>query len=199
MNSLLCRFSASILLQKKPKLFNLIKPALFSTTPRKEAIPPLIWLVVKPIAKLTSFVFGRSFRQWWRGLPATKKLIFSSHLNRNKHRYGLLLGSSSIGSFAFYQTHLQENAITGRKRFILFTKDQIESVSTLGYHLLMESNKNKLVDPSSKMAKRALNVANRLIDANKTLPGVGEIKWSVNIIDSDMVNAVAFPVSEISS
>ncbi len=44
------------------------------------------------------------------------------------------------------------------------------------------------------MAKRALDVANRLLAANKNIPGVMNIDWHLTVIDDGTVNAVAFPV-----
>ena len=44
------------------------------------------------------------------------------------------------------------------------------------------------------MAKRALDVANRLVAANKNIPGVMNIDWHLTVIDDGTVNAVAFPV-----
>ncbi len=189
-------FNLTRLILYKP-LWTTARPNIrpLSTSPKPQAIPPLVWLVVKPLTKLSSIIFGRSFRKWWTALPVQKKQIFSSHLTRNKHRYGLIFATTGIGSFAFYQAHLQQNPITGRKRFILFSRDQIHEVSKLGYDFMLENNREKLVNPGAKSAQRVVHVTNRLIAANKTLPGLCDIKWTVSVIESDLVNAVAFPVS----
>lgn len=58
----------------------------------------------------------------------------------------------------------------------------------------MEQNKAQIVDLKSPVAKRAANVANRLLQANKNVPGVENIDWTLTVIDSKTINAVAFPV-----
>jgi hypothetical protein len=38
-------------------------------------------------------------------------------------------------------------------------------------------------------------VANRLFNSNKDLPEVSAITWKLTVIDADIVNAAAFPVT----
>jgi hypothetical protein len=47
----------------------------------------------------------------------------------------------------------------------------------------------------SPYANRALRVANRIFEANKDLKEVYAVKWKLTVIDADIINAVAFPVS----
>lgn len=169
----------------------------FSTTPRNNAIPPLIWVIVKPLSKLSSIIVGRGFRKWWSSLPAAKRTLALSHFKRNKHRYASLIVFVTFSSVIFYQTHLQENPITKRKRFILFTRDQLKEVAQLGVESIKENNKGKILDPNSQASKKALRVANRLFVANKNLPGVSDIDWRLTVVDDKTVNAVAFPNGSI--
>lgn len=103
----------------------------FSTTKSKNAIPPLVWLIFKPVTKLGAIIAGRGFRNWWVSLPKMKRQIFKGHLIRNKYRYILFIGSTVSGSIVYYQVHLQETPITHRQRFILFTTKQLEEIENL--------------------------------------------------------------------
>lgn len=53
------------------------------------------------------------------------------------------------------------------------------------------------MDLKSPVARRAADVANRLLQANKHVPGVENIDWTLTVIDSKTINAVAFPVIDI--
>lgn len=117
-------------------------------------------------------------------------------MRRNRQRYAFLCGSIFLGSLIFYQSHIQENPITHRKRFILFTKGQVTEVSQLGYNEIISTNEKKLLKPNSHEVKRVLDVGNRLLNANQSLPGIKDIKWTIDVIDSDQVNAMAFPVTK---
>jgi len=170
----------------------------FFTSQKSKAIPPIVWLFVKPITKLSSIIFGRSFRKWWTALPSNKKEIFRNHLSRNKHRYGLITTSTCAGSFIFYQSRLKENLITGRKQLILFNQVQMQEFSKFAFDLALEDQKDNIVNESEKECKRVTKIIKRLIDANDwhiTVPSVSNIEWKVNVINSEMVNASAFPVS----
>ena len=103
----------------------------FSTTPKRNVIPPLVWLIAKPLTKLSAIIVGRGFRQWWQSLPKNKRTLLKLHLVRNKLRYFLITGSSVGGSVCYYQSHIQETPITHRRRFILFTLDQLMEVENL--------------------------------------------------------------------
>ena len=46
---------------------NFINFKLFSTSSNKSAIPPLLWLLAKPVTKLGAILAGRGFRKWWAG------------------------------------------------------------------------------------------------------------------------------------
>jgi len=49
----------------------------------------------------------------------------------------------------------------------------------------------------SPYTNRALKVSNRLFQANKDMEEVSSIKWRLTVIDADIINAAAFPVTQI--
>ena len=104
---------------------------LFSTSVKKNAIPPLLWIIFKPVTKLGAILVGRGFRKWWTGLPQVKRTIFLDHLKRNKLRYAILVSTSTVGSVVYYQAHVQETPITHRQRFILFSSSHLSEIENL--------------------------------------------------------------------
>ncbi len=104
---------------------------LFSTSSRTNAIPPLVWLIFKPVTKLGAILVGRGFRVWWASLPEVKRGIFIAHLKRNRIRYGLGISSSTFGSIGYYEWHVQETPITHRRRFILFSSSHLAEIENL--------------------------------------------------------------------
>ena len=103
----------------------------FSTSTPKQAIPPLLWMFLKPITKLGAILAGRGFRKWWTALPQMKKQIFIDHLKRNRTRYGLFTTISGGSMLAFYQSHLEYTPITHRKRFVLFKNYQLKEIESI--------------------------------------------------------------------
>lgn len=57
-----------------------------------------------------------------------------------------------------------------------------------------EENKNFILDIKSPQVARALRVAQRLFDANKSIEEIANIKWRLTVIESEKINAAAFPV-----
>ena len=104
---------------------------LFSTSSRSNAIPPLLWLIFKPVTKLGAILVGRGFRVWWTSLPEVKRGIFMAHLKRNQIRYGIFISSSTLGSVGYYEWHVQETPITHRRRFILFSSSHLAEIENL--------------------------------------------------------------------
>lgn len=162
------------------------------------AIPPLAWLIFKPLSKISAMVVGRGFRKWWTALPNVKKELFFSHLRRNKYRYGVGVGGSSAAVAGFYQYHIQETPITKRPRFMLFSNEHLVEIERIEREQLFKAYEKNILNAYSPHANRALRVANRIFDANKNLDEVKKINWKLTVIDADIVNAIAFPVNCLS-
>lgn len=119
-------------------LFNSFKLGTFTTkrqfsiSQSNKAIPPLLWVLVKPLTKLSAILFGRSFRKWWQKLPEVKRTLFLNHLKRNTTRYTALIGGGSLVSTTFYISHVEEHPLTKRKRFILFSNEQLAEIEASG-------------------------------------------------------------------
>lgn len=84
--------------------------------------------------------------------------------------------------------------ITHRKRFIIFNSTHLKEIEEFEKKNILESFKDKILPSDHKYTTHALRIANRLFTANKNLPEVKDIKWKLTVIQSDLVNACAFPV-----
>lgn len=180
------------------KQINQVQQRTFATTSTKNAIPPLVWLIAKPLTKLGAIIAGRGFRNWWVSLPKVKRTLFKDHLIRNKYRYILSAGTTVGGSVYYYDSHIHETPITHRKRFILFSTDQLGEIENLEKEELFVTNKNRILNEYSPHSNRAMKVANRLFVANKQIPEVTAIIWNLTVIDNpNLANAVAFPSGDL--
>lgn len=170
----------------------------FSTSSPKNAIPPIVWLIAKPLTKLGAIIAGRGFRNWWISLPKVKRTLFKDHLIRNKYRYFLIVGTTTGGSVYYYQSHIHDTPITHRKRFILFNTDQLKEIENLEKEQIYHDYKNKILNEYSPYSNRSLKVANRLFVANKQIPEVAAIVWNLTVIDNpNLSNAIAFPSGDL--
>lgn len=193
MNKLLPVLLPKYLARTKLTFYNRLAPLATSNTTR--TIPPLIWLIAKPITKLGAIIAGRGFRKWWTSLPNIKRKIFLAHLARNRVRYGSGIGITTFTGFVYYDSHIQETPLTGRKRFILFTNEQLTEIEKLEQEQLLAIYEKDILDPYSPYVNRAMRVANRLFSANREMPEVDNINWKLTVIDANIINAVAFPVA----
>lgn len=192
MNKFLPIILPKYLTRTRLTIYNRLAPITTSNT--SQAIPPLIWLIAKPITKLGAIIAGRGFRKWWTSLPKMKRKIFLAHLMRHRVRYGSGIGITTFTGFVYYDSHIQETPLTGRKRFILFTNEQLVEIEKLEQEQLFTIYEKDILDPYSPYVNRAMRVANRLFSANKEIPEVESINWKLTVIDANLINAVAFPV-----
>ncbi|XP_066978660.1 metalloendopeptidase OMA1, mitochondrial-like isoform X2 [Macrobrachium rosenbergii] len=102
-------------------------------TSRPRYINPILLAVLRPLSKIAAILVGRGFRKWWQSLPAKKRELFIQHLLRNKYKY--LGGSALLGtaSLTYYEDHVVPAPLTGRRRFMVFTSDQLHTVSRHTY------------------------------------------------------------------
>ncbi|XP_048395676.1 metalloendopeptidase OMA1, mitochondrial isoform X4 [Stegostoma tigrinum] len=106
----------------------------FHTSSRDLALPiPLLWILLKPVKKLTAMLLGRSIRKWWQALPPEKQDLLKDYVKRNKWR--ILFGVCSLSCLIaiYFWTHLDKNPITGRTRLLMFSKRQFLQLAEFEY------------------------------------------------------------------
>ncbi|KAI8510044.1 metalloendopeptidase [Branchiostoma belcheri] len=167
-------------------------------TSRRCSAPPLLWLLFKPIAKISAVISGRVFRQWWKVLPKEKRGdIFAGHLRRH---YGKYLGMAAVvgGTVTvYYFTHLQYTPITNRERFIAFTPNQFSSIADVEYNMHLQDFGEDLVGPDHPGYKLVSNVTNWLVKNNQDIPQVRDITWTVHVVNQPIKNAFVLPHGQI--
>lgn len=159
----------------------------FSVSAKQNAIPPFLWVFVKPISKLAAAFVGRRLRAHFKE--------FSLRNYIKKHKRNFATGGAGLGTLAsiYYVAHLERTPITNRRRFMLFTSKQLQLVENLQTEQLMERHQNAIMAPKSQAVQRTLKVAKRLFAANHKIEGVSEIDWQLTVIDAPEANAFAFP------
>lgn len=106
-----------------------------------------------------------------------------------------LMIASAIG---YYFSRIEKTPITGRKRFIAFTKDQLKKINQLELQQLLHMYNSKLLTNEHPLTKRVGMVAKRLLDANKDIEMIKDHEWTVSVIDDDeAINAFVLPSRNI--
>ncbi|XP_072430314.1 metalloendopeptidase OMA1, mitochondrial isoform X2 [Chiloscyllium punctatum] len=106
----------------------------FHTSSRVLALPvPLLWILLKPVKKLTAMLLGRSIRKWWQALPPDKQELLKDNVKR--HKWRILFGICSLSCLiaVYFWTHLDKNPITGRTRLLMFSKRQFLQLAEFEY------------------------------------------------------------------
>ncbi|XP_072367111.1 metalloendopeptidase OMA1, mitochondrial isoform X4 [Scyliorhinus torazame] len=166
----------------------------FHTSSRVLALPiPLLWILLKPLKKLTAMLLGRSIRKWWQALPPDKQELLKDTMKRN--RWSIVLGICSLSSLIaiYFWTHLDKSPITGRNRLLMFSKRQFLQLAEFEYQSVLENYKDKFLPVTDPMYETTQFVFNQLIEKNKDIPGVSETKWSINVVEDPEINAFVMP------
>nr|CAB3264564.1 metalloendopeptidase OMA1, mitochondrial-like [Phallusia mammillata] len=169
---------------------------LFRTSPRS-SINPIFALLLKTkgikVLKGVSIVFGRSFRKWHDKLPKEMQ----EQLTR--HRISLSFLSFTLVYIGYYSyMHFDTCPLTGRKRWISFTKDQILALSEMNYQQLVNEYESKIVNRDSELFQKCQTIVNTLVSRNSDMDLVKNIKWNLNVVNDDSVNnAFVLPSGEI--
>ncbi|KAK0063025.1 metalloendopeptidase OMA1 mitochondrial [Biomphalaria pfeifferi] len=164
----------------------------FHTSSRQRMpLPPVLVLLIKPLAKIGAAVTGRSVRLWFRRLSPEQKSRITSNI---KHRWYIFAGCGAAlvgGSILFYVSHLEETPVTGRQRFIIFTQEQINKISDSEAKMIEEVYQEKYYTKTDAPYLRVLDVAKRLVEANPELQPFD--KWTINVVKDPLVNAFVLP------
>ncbi|KAJ1513767.1 hypothetical protein HMI56_001806 [Coelomomyces lativittatus] len=93
------------------------------------------------------------------------------------------------GGSLYYVYHLDEVPITGRKRFLDFSKKQEERLGKSAYRTIIYEFGPSLLPPSHPTVRMVAKVAGKLIQAAR----MENLDWKVHVIDSPEKNAFVLP------
>jgi len=167
-----------------------------SSHPRK-ALPPALFTLAKPLSRIIAVIVGRSARTWWRKLPGDKKLLFREAVETHKKKF-IFGGASLLGGFGYvYESHIQICEVTGRKRFVALTPEQVKKVANAEFANLLDEFGPDIANHRNPIYKRVVQVSNRLLQGNKDLRPIYDKNWTVTVVDQPVKNAFVLPSGNI--
>ncbi|XP_037042346.1 metalloendopeptidase OMA1, mitochondrial-like [Bradysia coprophila] len=151
--------------------------------------PKLIVLFIRPIA---SAISGRLFRWWWQRRNETERLKYLNWFVRNKVPILSVVGFYFGSLVVYYICNVEETPITGRRRFMAFTNDQLEQVNKQASASMTQEY--QAMDLTHPYVKLVVNTAKRIVRANRDIEQFKGIEWRVSVFDEPgllnaMVNA----------
>ena len=173
--------------------------ARFHTSPRRQA-PPFLVLLLTPIGRFFAAVGGRLTRLWWRRLSPERKLAIKASIARRKNYIYGGLGLLTLGGFGYYYSHIEETPLTGRRRFVMFSQDDVIAMVQAEKNdflkLICEDERNVL-SFDHPAYKRVQSIVSNILASNKS-PEFEGFEWSLYVVDKpDHVNALCLPTGDI--
>ena len=167
----------------------------FQTSAQRQAF------FMTPLARGLVAIGARLTRSWWKRLTPERREAWRAALGR---RRGIIYGSVGLlglGAAGFYYSHVESAPVTGRRRFLMFSRDDVvklieEDRKTLVKELVGE---NAILPQKHPTYQSVLSVISQILSKNweKWGPIFEGLHWSLYIVDSPEVNAVCLPSGEI--
>ncbi|KAJ9597752.1 hypothetical protein L9F63_011360, partial [Diploptera punctata] len=169
----------------------------FHTSPVRN-VPPVFLLLIKPLGKIAAIVFGKTIKVWWLKLPPERRETIRLGVRKNRWKFYTIFGLIPSGFLLYYVAHLEENPITGRRRFIIVSEEQMMNFAQLELEAQIEAHQGNFLPPSHPAFKRVTNVCNRLLKSNRDMKQIQSRKWLVTVVDEPSVkNAFVLPTGHI--
>eukprot|EP00092_Neocalanus_flemingeri_P028561 GFUD01031017.1.p1 GENE.GFUD01031017.1~~GFUD01031017.1.p1 ORF type:complete len:385 (+),score=130.30 GFUD01031017.1:323-1477(+) len=163
----------------------------------RPALPPLLFTLAKPLARIVAAVVGRGARVWWKKLPQDKRLLFKEAAKRHRKKF-VVAGTSLLGGLAYaYESHIQECGVTGRRRFVALTPDQTKKISRVEFQNLLEDLKPDILPDRHPIYERVVKVSNRILQGNRDIRQIYDKNWTVTVVDQPVKNAFVLPSGNI--
>lgn len=93
----------------RPKEAIILKGSLIHTSPQRQALPPFLVVMIKPLSRILAVLIGRRFRKWWRKLDGEKQEEIKAKSRQYSHLWGgklcniiMTLSGDKKFSFPFY-------------------------------------------------------------------------------------------------
>ena len=159
-------------------------------------IAPLLVKLTTPLSRVVFLLLGRRFRKWWKSLPHEKKHKYVNTLIKNRNRAMGTLGMILGVSFSYYVYHLENTPFTGRKRFMILNNEQLEKVADVQWRNISRDLSEFRLPVDHPAHMRVYRVATQILNANISKE-VKELKWGINVINNDEVNAFVLANGQI--
>ncbi|XP_046544790.1 metalloendopeptidase OMA1, mitochondrial-like [Haliotis rubra] len=168
----------------------------FHTSPRRP-IPPIFLIMVKPIVKIGAALTGRGVRKWWQRLPSEEKRSIWTRVKQSWPVFAVMGGAGVSWAWYYYQSHMVATPITNRKRFMMFTHDQMMKISKARAQVELDRYEEQLISVEHPAFQKILKIATRLVESNPDLMQMDVEKWRISVVDSPDVNAFVVPHGHI--
>lgn len=183
----------------KPGLFSssLVRGASLHTSPSSLGLPPVLLTLAAPLVRVTAFIAGRSARLWWSRLPPERKSKIKTAFLKQKTK---LVGGVAVfaGCLLYgYQSHVQICPITNRKKFVALTPEQTLKISETSLENNLAEYSETILPSDNPVYKQVSGIAQRLLQANKDLPGIQGKDWTIILVNEDIINAFVLPTGHI--
>ncbi|KAL5489673.1 hypothetical protein EMCRGX_G018791 [Ephydatia muelleri] len=168
--------------------------SLHTTAPRQA-----YWFLLTPLARFAVAVGARVGRRWWKRQPSEWRKGVWAHMSARKRYILGGVAACSLGGVVYYWVHLEDTPITHRRRFVMFTREQVASLIEEEKDVIrtMISGGVSELSPDHEMYRHVALIAMRIITRNELAEEKG-FKWNVHVIDDPrIVNAICLPSGDI--
>jgi len=150
-------------------------------------------IMLRPITKFIAMMLGIRIRRWYTKLSEKEKKKFWYNVHKRKKQI-IYTVFATIGLFGiYYAIHIEIDPITGKRRLILFSHQQMIELANFMANELLNENKNILLPQSHPYYKQIQAIVIKIINANKVYNLVPNLKWYLIVIDDPRVNAMVLP------
>lgn len=169
----------------------------FHSSSHRLAIPPLLLTLVKPVARVLAVVVGRGARAWWKRLP--KDHQFRLRLSLQQHRKKVYAGGIGFAATLYYgyESHIEECPVTGRRRFVALTPEQVKKIGRHEFRTLLTGFQDQIVPERHPVYDKVAKVANQILRGNRDFRQIYDKDWTVTVVDDPMKNAFVLPSGNI--
>ena len=161
----------------------------------KHQINPLFLLYLKTaglkVGKYGSMLISRTLGKRYKKLPLKQRNLVKNIVRT--------IAGASLACIAYYTyTHYETTPITGRKRLITFTKEQMMAIADEGHSKMQEEEKAFLLPENDNMYIQCKRVLDNLVRANQDVEGIKDVKWELNVVHKNTnVSAFVFPNGQV--
>ncbi|XP_060887982.1 metalloendopeptidase OMA1, mitochondrial [Labrus mixtus] len=170
----------------------------FHTSAHVRALPlPLLWLLLKPLQKLTAIILGRSIRKWWVALPANRRQLMRVWAWQRRWYLAAGAGVTMVIVVLLLLTHLDESPVTGRTRLLVVGREKYMELAALMSEAYVEEFKELMVPASDPRHQAVEMVVQHMVKRNEDIPEVCDVPWTVHVVQSPDVNAFVLPNGKV--
>ena len=143
-------------------------------------------------------VAGRLTRSWWaRRSPESKALFWAALRRRRQHILAVAAGLA-VGGGAYYWSHLEEAPLTGRRRFVMFSRrDLVDLIAEEKEGIFEMLCKGQQPLPTSDPSYQHILSLVSVILARNWSEAFEGFQWRLYVVDIAEVNAICLPSGEL--